>query len=158
MGKKAALVILVIALLGLGYWWWSQKDEGASTPGDTSGVAADTAIAPAGPAQDCGNNLGCGNALLSACNPGSFTAQSGALLVKTTVVGKVADGCSISSSIALAQLAGIADASLDANKDGQLAMACTVQNGLNFDALTLYLKGAGLAKCSGELKNFYDSI
>ncbi|OGL89317.1 hypothetical protein A3H75_02505 [Candidatus Uhrbacteria bacterium RIFCSPLOWO2_02_FULL_51_9] len=157
MGKKVALVIAVIVLLGLGYWWWSQKEGAAPASNDTSAPAGDTAAAPAGLAQDCGNNLGCGNALLAACNPGSFSAQGGALLVKTTVVGKVATGCNITSSVATAQFAGLADA-FDVNKDGQLPMACTVQSGLNFDALTLYLKGAGLAKCSGELKSFYDSI
>ena len=160
--KKGLIVVVILILLGAGaYWWLNSLKTGADSGATDSGAAADGSVpgevTTSGMADTCGKDLACGNMILKACTPGTFSAQGGPFLVETTVVGQSAGGCSIISSIAAAQFAGAADA-FDVNKDGQLPMACTVQSGLNFDALTLYLKGAGLTKCSGELKSFYDSI
>lgn len=159
--KKGFIVVILLLLIGGGaYWWLNGLKTGADSTATDSGSAGSSVpgeVSTGGMAENCGSNLSCGNKALAACEPAVFTAQGGPLMVKTTVLGKVAGGCNIDSSVAKAQFAGLADA-FDINKDGQLNMACTVQSGLNFDALTLYLKGAGLAKCSGELKSFYDSI
>lgn len=170
-------VIALIAILGFGYWWWVNRDmntgtdDGAYTEVEEEAAPAAEVVAKpsvddsneggggANLPNDCGNDLACGNKDLATCDPVMFTAQGGALTIKTTVQGS-GDGsrCQISSSVALSQLAGIADASLDKNGDGELSMQCTVQMGLDFNGLTAYLKGPGLQSCSGELKAFYDSL
>lgn len=159
MSKNVVIGIIVIVILGAGYWWWNNR-EATSSGND---VAADTSAASGGEggggmAENCGNDLSCGNRFLAACEPAVFNAQGGALTVETTVLGRKGGLCEIGSSVALSQLAGIADASLDKNGDGKLSMTCTVETGLNFDRLTQSLKGAGLQKCSGELRVFYDTL
>lgn len=115
-------------------------------------------------AENCGNDLSCGNRFLAACEPAVFTAQGGALTVETTILGKEGSLCKIGSTVTLSQLVGLADPSADNGAggqprgDGKLSMTCTVAMGLNFNSLTASLKGAGLQKCTGELKNFYDTL
>lgn len=159
MSKKVVIGIIIIVILGAGYWWWSNR---AVTPSEGN-TAAETNVAPGNggdkiTTQACGSDLACGNRLLAACQPTVFTAQGGAMTVETAVLGKKGLLCEISSTIALSQLAGFADASLDKNGDGKLSMNCAVEMGLNFDGLTKALKGSGLQKCTGELRAFYDSL
>lgn len=162
--KKGFIVVIILIVIGGGaYWWLNGLKTGAEPAEDGHDALTDSEVAEdneggGGMAENCGNDLSCGNRFLAACEPAVFTAQGGALTVETTILGRKGALCEIGSSVALSQLAGLADASLDKNGDGKLHMTCSVQSGLDFNALTVYLKGAGLAKCSGELKNFYDTL
>lgn len=155
MNKKIIWIIvavLVIVIVGI-YFWWSNKKTAPEDVGvsNANGSAA---------VQDCGSNLACGNSLLGACTPGTFTAKSadGRQTIKTTIVQTNGNNCIIDSAQLLTEMVPFADASVDTDGDGMLIMRCSVPKGLNFGGLTTFLQGQGLAYCTGELKTFYDSL
>ena len=137
-----AIVVILIIIAG-GYWWLTR----------TSAISFYEAT-PAVAARDCGENLGCGNALLAVCNPGTFTAQSSRETINITVKDKANGGCAITSSVTVDQLAPFVQDGDDADGDGSLTMNCTSPLGMNFQSLTSWLQGPGLDSCSGEYKDF----
>lgn len=153
MNKKVLAILIVVIVVLLAWWLLSKAGDAAK-----EAVRDDAASAPVGAAQACGADLACGNALLAACQPGSFIGKSPRQEVNITVVERGEVSCKITSSLALAGLGPFGKPALDVNKDGKLEMACDVPFGLDFDRLTTWLKGPGLNGCEGELREFYDSL
>lgn len=151
MNKKVLAIIIVVVVVLLGWWLLSRGSDGTPASDD---AAAGAVAAP----QACGADITCGNALLAVCKPGSFIGKSPRQEVSVTVVERGEVGCKITSSIALAGLGPFGKPALDVNKDGKLEMACDVPLGLDFDRLTTWIQGAGINGCTGELREFYDSL
>lgn len=153
MSKKVWTILIVVIVVLLAWWLLSKGGDAVK-----QAVRNDTASAPAGAPKACGDDLACGNALLAACNPGSFTGKTERQEVQTTVLEKGEVSCKITSSLPLAALGPFAKPALDVNKDGKLEMACDVPLGLDFARLTTWIQGAGINGCTGELREFYDSL
>mgnify|MGYP001618658774 CR=1 FL=1 len=153
MSKKVGAILFVVIVVVLAWWLLSKGGDAVK-----EAVRDDAAGAVAGAPQACGADLACGNALLTACKPGSFVGKTERQETAITVVERDEVSCKITSSLALAALGPFAKPALDVNKDGKLEMACDVPLGLDFARLTTWLAGAGINGCEGELRNFYDSI
>ncbi len=146
-------VLSVLILAGAGC---STAKNTASTPTD-KGEEEKTEVVVAPKA--CGEDLACGNELLSDCKLGSFTAMDGRAKVTVVIKSKAADKCVMSNSLSTVAMMGYID-QYDLNKDAAVDMECSVPTSVkNFTALSAYVKTpAGLATCSGEMKTMSESL
>ena len=162
MAKKSSassiwtIIIVVVVVLLLLWWWTSYKTGDSGTPEATTGTTTEETAAA--DARACGKDLGCGNALLAACNPGSFSADADRQTINITIKGQQGTGCAVTSSVAVTQLEPFVQEGDDVNGDCVLDMSCVSPMGMNFDSLTAWLQGAGLSECSGEFKDFTENL
>lgn len=156
--KKGFIVVIILIVIGGGAYWWLNGLKTGAEPSENGDGSIPGEVTTSGMADTCGNDLACGNRILTACTPGSFTGKTERLEEEITVLGKGDVSCKITASRALAALEPFGKPALDVNKDGKLEMACDVPPGLDFARLTKWLQGAGINGCEGELREYYDSL
>jgi hypothetical protein len=160
-------VLSILILAGASCSSYKKTSQTSVFPidGEDSVGTQQTMMAP----KACGEDLACGNELLAACNPGSFSTMDGGSKVTVNITGsiygksggqaKTIETCIISSALNTVDMAGFID-KYDLNKDGLVDMECKLPATVkDFAALTAYVKTpAGIATCTGEMKIMSESL
>jgi len=148
-------VLSVLILAGAGC---SASKETSSVKNDDQGKTPEKTEVVVAP-KACGEDLACGNELLSDCKLGSFTTMDGRAKVTVVIKSKADDKCVMSNSLSTVAMMGYID-QYDLNKDAAVDMECNVPTSVkDFTALSAYVKTpAGLATCTGEMKTMSESL
>lgn len=117
-----------------------------------------TAEKPAVP-KECGDDLACGNALLAACAPGTFTAMDDRTKVYVTVSAKNASGCPVMSAID-ANIMGEFTTKYDTDANGKIDLLCNLPSSVkDFAALSQWVKDdKNTANCTGDMMKLNEDL